>query len=267
MLSENLTTAIMPSCQPKTFQTLFEQREYVSLKNHLYNYRLRKAAIRKQFHDVYCTRILEIGCGISPIMDGKPDVVFFDLSFTAIQILKQYHEDGIYIVADATHLPFKAEMFSHIVCSEVMEHIDADADLIDEIARVMKPDGFAVLTVPHRNAYFSYDDVFVGHYRRYEIVALGALLNSAGFLVTDMEKILGPAEKAAMMLATRLYAAMDGRKPELHAMPSAPSFLPWLFGSLFQWANIVFMAIAWLDARLFPKIMSTVLLLKIVKKK
>ncbi|MFZ3047271.1 MAG: methyltransferase domain-containing protein [Desulfatirhabdiaceae bacterium] len=252
--------------QPKKFQTLFEQRQYVSLKNQLYNYRLRKAAIRKQFQNIISERILEIGCGISPIMDGKPNVVFFDLAFAAVQILKQNQGGGQYVVADATHLPFKSNVFSHSVCSEVMEHIEADNDLIYEIARVMKPDGFAVLTVPHRMAYFSYDDVFVGHFRRYEIRELTGLLDSAGFSVTGIEKILGPVEKAAMLIATRLYVELSVRKPESHSSPaiSHPAALQWLDG-LFEFANTVFMAIAWLDARIFPRSLSTVLLLTMVK--
>jgi hypothetical protein len=130
----------------------------------------------------------------------------------------------------------------------------------------MNPTGCAVLTVPHRNAYFSYDDTFVGHYRRYEIRELAGLLDSAGFSVTGIEKILGPVEKAAMLIATRLYAELSIRKPESRISPtiSHPAALQCLDG-LFEFANTVFMAIAWLDARIFPRTLSTVLLLTMVK--
>ncbi len=38
-------------------------------------------------------------------------------------------------------LPFKYDVFSHTVCSEVLEHLEDDLEALKEIARVMRPLG------------------------------------------------------------------------------------------------------------------------------
>jgi SAM-dependent methyltransferase len=46
-------------------------------------------------------------------------------------------------------LDFPAGMFDVIICSEVIEHVYSPDDLLDEIARLIKPGGYAVLTTPN----------------------------------------------------------------------------------------------------------------------
>lgn len=50
------------------------------------------------------------------------------------------------VVADAHNLPFKDGSFEVVVCSEMLEHADDPQKVIDEIGRVLKPGGLAVLT-------------------------------------------------------------------------------------------------------------------------
>ena len=53
------------------------------------------------------------------------------------------------VAAEAMALPFKAEAFRFVLCSEVMEHLADDATATRELARVMAADGTAVITVPY----------------------------------------------------------------------------------------------------------------------
>ena len=53
------------------------------------------------------------------------------------------------VVARATALPFKSTVFRFILCSEVLEHLDDDETCVQEIARLLKHDGRAVVTVPY----------------------------------------------------------------------------------------------------------------------
>jgi len=53
------------------------------------------------------------------------------------------------VAAEAVALPFKAEAFRFVLCSEVMEHLADDATATRELARVMAADGTAVITVPY----------------------------------------------------------------------------------------------------------------------
>ncbi len=59
------------------------------------------------------------------------------------------------VVAEAAALPFKAETFRFVLCSEVMEHLEDDDAATRELARVMAPDGRAVITVPYTGLGFT----------------------------------------------------------------------------------------------------------------
>ncbi len=46
-------------------------------------------------------------------------------------------------------LPFPPASFDIIVCSEVIEHVFSPDDLLEEMARLLKPDGYILLTTPN----------------------------------------------------------------------------------------------------------------------
>jgi len=50
--------------------------------------------------------------------------------------------------ADVCALPFPPACFHAVVCSEVMEHIPDHHRALDELVRVLKPDGHLVISVP-----------------------------------------------------------------------------------------------------------------------
>ena len=60
-----------------------------------------------------------------------------------------------YTVGQATALPYRSESFQYVLCSEVLEHLEDDDAAIEEIARVMAPDGRAILTVPYSGLGFT----------------------------------------------------------------------------------------------------------------
>jgi 2-polyprenyl-3-methyl-5-hydroxy-6-metoxy-1,4-benzoquinol methylase len=52
--------------------------------------------------------------------------------------------------ADACTLPFKDDVFDLVVSSDTVEHLAAPWDLLREMARVLKPQGWAVISTPIR---------------------------------------------------------------------------------------------------------------------
>ena len=89
--------------------------------------------------------------------------------------------------ADVCALPFPPACFHAVVCSEVMEHIPDHHRALDELVRVLKPDGHLVISVPR---YFpericwalsrEYHQANQGHVRIYRKNALIRMVVATG---------------------------------------------------------------------------------------
>jgi SAM-dependent methyltransferase len=56
-------------------------------------------------------------------------------------------------------LPYASNTFDAAILSEILEHIEADADALREIHRVLKPGGAVAITVPNANYPFWWDPI------------------------------------------------------------------------------------------------------------
>jgi SAM-dependent methyltransferase len=56
--------------------------------------------------------------------------------------------NGTVAAGDATRMPFPDASFDKVIAAEVLEHIPADQQALNEIARVLRPGGMAAVTVP-----------------------------------------------------------------------------------------------------------------------
>jgi len=250
--------------ETKNFQQFFKEKKYLRLKNYLYNYLLRKRAIEKCLKNERRELMLEVGSGISPLVTDTGNIVYSDISFDAVRILKHTRAKGYYVVADGTQLPFKPNMYSHVICSEVLEHIESDRQMIAEIFRTLnKPQGLLIITVPHRKCYFGYDDRYVKHYRRYEIKEIEDRLQSAGLQPILIQKVLGPLEKITMLLVVFLFSNLNRSQPK--KMTSGLAFrsgLTDLMILVVKWVNRFYAGYVWLDAKIMPLSFATVILIK-----
>ena len=131
----------MTTSRGNRFEDFFADDAYVSMKNLLYNYLLRKRTIRKCMLKQERGLILEVGSGLSPMVTDSDNVVYSDLSFTALRTLKSRQGKGFFVTADAMHLPFKSGSFSKVICSEVLEHLPEDRPALQQIATVMQARG------------------------------------------------------------------------------------------------------------------------------
>ena len=78
---------------------------------------------------------------------------------------------------------FKGDTWESIGIFDVLEHIEDDEIFLQEIHRVLKPNGRLFLSVPAYQALFSDFDREVGHFRRYTLADLTNKLNAVGFEV------------------------------------------------------------------------------------
>ncbi len=101
---------------------------------------------------------------------------FFDIADLP---LKQYKNKEVCypLCGDLNNLPYRDEAFDFISALDVLEHIENDNLAVSEIGRILKKNGIAVITVPHRMKYYTTQDKIIGHYRRYEIKQIISLFN------------------------------------------------------------------------------------------
>ena len=106
----------------------------------------------KQVLDVACGE----GYGSALISRRAAQVRGVDISAQAIA-----HGRGAYadranlqlIEASCIHLPFEAASFDVVVSFETIEHINEQAEFLDEVRRVLKIDGVLILSCPNKAEY------------------------------------------------------------------------------------------------------------------
>lgn len=99
--------------------------------------------------------ILDIGCGKGWVADyflnlGK-SIISMDISLTnPLRISRKHNENNhLGLVADVYSMPFKENSIDCVISSEVMEHVPNPKLYIEEIVKVLKPGGKAVITTPY----------------------------------------------------------------------------------------------------------------------
>ena len=108
------------------------------------------------------------GNSILNFLDNIKHKSFFDIANLP---LKQYKSEDTWhpLCGDLVRLPYREKSFDFVSALDVLEHIKDDELAVSEISRILKKNGIAVITVPHRMKYYTNQDRIIGHYRRYEI--------------------------------------------------------------------------------------------------
>lgn len=114
--------------------------------------------------------ILDVGCGtgllLKILMHNGYRVVGLDLRPEGLYTTRQAFPRSSLLQADATHLPLRDNVFGAVILLDILEHVD-DQLLLAEVRRVLRPGGWALITVPANPRLWSYRDEAAGHLRRY----------------------------------------------------------------------------------------------------
>lgn len=167
---------------------------------------------------------LEIGPGMFPHLPIE-GTHFFDLSTVALTALR---ERGGLCVRAATPLPLLDQSVDLICLFEVLEHVDADVELMRELRRVLRPGGVVFFSCPMNPDYFTYYDKVVGHERRYRGDELRDKLRSAGLVIEAhcaRHDYMAPWFGAVFGFGTRYLSRFTSRIVK-HYLPKVAA-LPW----------------------------------------
>ncbi len=135
-------------------------------------------------------RVLDLGCGTGHSfheLDPR-ESVGVDLDAAALE-----GQDRETHVADMRDLPFAAASFASVLAVQSVEHVPDAGRVVDEVVRVLEPDGVAVFVTPNRLEFARADEVIDPyHYVEYDPAELRELC-LGGFEEVDVLGLFGSA--------------------------------------------------------------------------
>jgi dolichol-phosphate mannosyltransferase len=94
----------------------------------------------------HAERVLDLGCGSSKILAALPHAVGVDLELKVLRFRSKTNR--LLANGDIRALPFKAESFDAVICSEVLEHVAYEPSIFSELWRVLSKDGLLIVGTP-----------------------------------------------------------------------------------------------------------------------
>jgi SAM-dependent methyltransferase len=129
---------------------------------------------------------LDLGCGVGGFLGGLSElggaVYPADLDRESLAICRERGFPGG-VVCDGYALPYRDAAFDLVALFDAIEHIPDDARALTEVARVLRPGGRVVVSVPAYPFLFANNDRVARHCRRYTRASLAAVLARAGLAV------------------------------------------------------------------------------------
>jgi SAM-dependent methyltransferase len=127
-------------------------------------------------------RLLDVGCGSKPYRPLFSVDAYIGLDIDSALSRQRGMADYFY---DGNAFPFVDGAFDSALCNQVLEHVFNPNEFLGEIARILKPGGKLLLTVP-----FVWDEHEQPYdYARYSSFGLRALLEKQGFRVVSHKKL------------------------------------------------------------------------------
>ncbi|MDR2854946.1 MAG: methyltransferase domain-containing protein [Methanomicrobiales archaeon] len=95
------------------------------------------------------------------------------------KISKKYKTPSLQF--DLVNCPLPDSCIDVIVALNVLEHIDKDESALDQMYRILKPGGYAVIEVPANQDLYDFHDSELKHFRRYDMPELIDKSKKSGF--------------------------------------------------------------------------------------
>lgn len=188
--------------------------------------------------------VLDVGCGNQPYRPYLTQARrYVGLDYPPRSETLRYRvQPEVY--GDGHHLPFKDASFDAVLCNQVMEHVAHPQKLVRELARVLKPGGLGLISVP-----FFYNLHLEPHdYFRFTPYGLRLLLEKNSLKVLELRGQGGIGTLVVQMFHNWLFSGVKRwvRRGRPRSWLLAPA-LPFLL-LLTLIDNVVALAWDWLDA-------------------
>lgn len=147
-------------------------------------------------------RVLDVGCGgggfAKSIKVHRPDLKVHgvDISKQAIGVAKKDSRGVVFQVGDVCDLPYSNNSFEAVVFGELLEHIESPRKALQEMARVLKPEGLLHAVIPLEGEPFTLlywleklgwrgTERFAGHIQQFRVSQLKEMLEASGLRVIE----------------------------------------------------------------------------------
>ena len=133
--------------------------------------------------------IVEVGCSTGYLLEDLRDahptarLIGFDLIMSGLRKARRAMPDAVLAQADACQLPLPDACADAVVSVNLLEHVADDVGALEQIRRVLRPGGTAVLVVPTAPRLYDYYDRFLHHERRYARGEMARKATRAGLAV------------------------------------------------------------------------------------
>jgi len=158
--------------------------------------------------------LLDVGCGRKPY-----ESLFNVSSYIGLDIAGGGHDDhakSADIYYDGKVFPFRDSFFDHVISNQVLEHIFEPEQFMDELYRILKPNGLLLITVP-----FVWDEHEAPYdYGRYTSFGLNYLISKNGFKIIEQHKSGGYIDTLAQMLSSYVYTIFLTKNQYLNVLLS-----------------------------------------------
>ncbi len=163
-------------------------------------------------------KVLDCGSGLGEfsimLKDIGNEVVCIDGNEEFVEKTRELSFESYCVDLETGKFPFHKEQFDGVVCLEVIEHICNVENLLKEIARVLRPNGWLLISTPNNNYWGARIKRLLGlssslddqrHKRFYVVKTIREELNSFGFRAEDY---LGMCKipQIGTRLATKLFS-------------------------------------------------------------
>lgn len=199
----------------------------------------RRHDIAAKIRSLPAGRVLDIGCNDRWVERHlAPQSAYLGIDFFSTG--KHIYGSQPDVFADACQLPFVDSAVHAIVMLEVLEHLRFPQAAFQELARVLRPQGMLLMTVP-----FLYPVHDAPHdYQRYTSHGLSRELEAIGFKIEEIVPSMGAIESAGLLASLTLAGVSD----QAIARRSASCLLVPLLAMAIPVINVM----AWAAGKLLP---------------
>lgn len=164
--------------------------------------------------------VLDFGCGDKPY-----EHLFNAEKYVGIDVKQAGHDhekEPVDVYYDGKAIPFAKEHFDSCFSSQVFEHIFDLENSLQEIHRVLKPNGTCLFIVP-----FVWDEHEIPYdFGRYSSFGIVHVLKKNGFNIIKQEKDSHFAEVLMQLFCLYLYNILDTKNKYLNTLLNIPFIFP-----------------------------------------